>query len=402
MNTRLFVLLLVVACVGGLVGSTVGLMTAPSLREPFLGLIRQPMTSPTGITVQPPVMVKDRGIAEDEQTIGVVEKAAPAVVSIVMTKEFTREDFLGLPEDEMFAPFMDIPFDGPMRIGGGSGFFVSSDGLIVTNRHVVGDEEASYTVVTRDGTELPATVLARDPVLDLAVLDVEGTGYPFLTFAEPGTLKTGQTVVAIGNALDEFRNTVTKGIISGLNRRLTANALDESVVLEEAIQTDAAINPGNSGGPLIDLYGRVVGVNTAMSYAGQLIGFALPGSLAARDVLQVQQVGRITRPFLGIRYVPITEDLAVVDNLPVTTGILVTRGAGPDDVAIVPGSPAERAGLSEGDIITEVDDVAITEERSLSSIIGHYLPGETVTLRVIRDGAILDSTVTLDEFKPSM
>ncbi|MBU1348456.1 trypsin-like peptidase domain-containing protein, partial [Patescibacteria group bacterium] len=233
-------------------------------------------------------------------------------------------------------------------------------------------------------------------------LDVEGTGYPFLTFAEPGTLKTGQTVVAIGNALDEFRNTVTKGIISGLNRRLTANALDESVVLEEAIQTDAAINPGNSGGPLIDLYGRVVGVNTAMSYAGQLIGFALPGSLAARDVLQVQQVGRITRPFLGIRYVPITEDLAVVDNLPVTTGILVTRGAGPDDVAIVPGSPAERAGLSEGDIITEVDDVAITEERSLSSIIGHYLPGETVTLRVIRDGAILDSTVTLDEFKPSM
>ncbi|MFH1078369.1 MAG: trypsin-like peptidase domain-containing protein [Patescibacteria group bacterium] len=372
-------ILLVVACVGGLVGGLFGIMSAPSLRGPFLQMLRQPTVSVSGITVQPPVMIKDRGIAEDEQTIGVVEKTLPAVVSIRMT--------------------MDLPSDGIQRLGGGSGFFVSSDGLLVTNRHVVEDESASYTVVMRDGTELAAKVLARDPVLDLAILDVDGANHPFLTFAESRGLKTGQTVIAIGNALDEFRNTVTKGIISGLNRRLTAkDAYDESVVLEEAIQTDAAINPGNSGGPLIDLYGRVVGVNTAMSFSGQLIGFALPSELAARDVLQVQKVGRITRPFLGIRYVPITEELAASEHLPAATGVLVSHGSGPDDVAVVPGSPAEAAGLLERDILLAVNGVAIGDDLSLASVIGHYVPGDTVTLRILRDGGTLDIPVTLAEF----
>ncbi|MCI0479777.1 trypsin-like peptidase domain-containing protein [Candidatus Uhrbacteria bacterium] len=388
--------------VGGLLGGAFGLVAAPSFRDPILAMtgLRASPPASAPLVAPPPVMTKDGGIAEDEQTIAVVERSLPAVVSIVVTKDLPAQPAYPDPfGDEFFEPFFEpFPFDGKQKIGGGSGFFVSADGLIVTNRHVVEDEDASYTVVTRDGAKLPATVVARDPVLDLAILDVEGEGYPSLTFAEAGDLKVGQTVIAIGNALDEFHNTVTKGVISGLNRRLTANALDESVVLEEAIQTDAAINPGNSGGPLIDLHGRVVGVSTAMSYAGQLIGFALPGDLAARDVAQVKRHGRITRAYLGIRYLPITEDLLVKNRLPVAYGVLIARGMDPADIAVIPGSPADLAGLKENDIVMELDGTRIDEEHTLSSLVGHYAPGDTAALRVYRSGETLDITVTFDEF----
>jgi len=276
----------------------------------------------------------------------------------------------------------------------------SADGLIVTNKHVVEDTEADYTVLTRDGRKLPAKVLARDPVLDLAVLKVDGQNFPYLTFADAGTLKIGQTVIAIGNALDEFRDTVTKGIVSGLNRRLTADDAESQVVLEEAIQTDAAINPGNSGGPLIDLHGRVVGVNTAMSYSGQLIGFALPGTLAQRDAEQVQTTGRITRSFLGVRYLVIDEDLITKNQLKVDHGVLIARGQNPTDLAVIPGSPADKAGLLENDIILSVNGTAIDDEHSLSALIGNFDPGATITLRIQRHGEEKDVSVTLEEYKP--
>jgi serine protease Do len=391
------------AAVGGLVGGAFGLVSAPSLRGPLLAIVDK-IPSPgtqAGITVPPPVPTQTDGIAEDDQTVAVVERSLSSVVSIVISKDLSkiRQPVVMDPFGDSLAPSGPVP-EGLQKIGAGSGFFVSADGLIVTNKHVVEDPEAEYTVVMRNGTKLTATVLARDPVLDLAVLKVTGANFPYLTFADSDKLKVGQTVIAIGNALDEFRDTVTKGIVSGLNRRLTADGAQSTVLIEEAIQTDAAINLGNSGGPLIDLRGRVVGVNTAMSDSAQLIGFALPSVLAKRDVEQVQKSGRITRPFLGVRYLIIDADLVAKNQLPVDHGVLIARGAEPTDLAIVPGSPADASGLLENDIILSVDGAAIDEEHSLSSLIGRFSPGDTVTLKILRHGTETDVPVVLGEFKP--
>lgn len=388
---------LVAAVLGGVIGGAFGILAVP-----FLDRVDN-LAPGGGFITPPPVLNQLIGIAEDEQSIAVVRRAQPAVVSIVITKDVSK-----IRQPRFIDPFTGDPIlperspglNGQQRIGGGSGFFVSADGLLVTNRHVVQDAEATYTVVLDTGEELPAKVLARDPVLDLAVLDVEGDNHPYLTFGDSDELKLGQTVIAIGNALDEFRNSVTKGIVSGLNRRLTANDMGDAVTLEEAIQTDAAINPGNSGGPLIDLHGRVVGVNTAVSFSGQLLGFALPGNVAKRDVEQVQKIGRITRPFLGVRYLVINKDLAERNQLKVDHGVLISRGEEPGDLAVLPGSPADTAGIRENDIILALNGERIDEEKTLSSQIGHFLPGDTVTLRILRQGEERDVQVTLDEFKP--
>ena len=309
------------------------------------------------------------------------------------------------------SPFFEDPFQdmgdgqqvppGPQKIGGGSGFLVSADGIIVTNRHVVEDAQATYTVLMRNGKQLPAKVLARDPTLDLAVLDIEGDGYPYVSFGDSDTLRVGQTVIAIGNALDEFRNTVTKGIVSGLNRRIVAEDMDGAVVLEGAIQTDAAINPGNSGGPLVDLQGNVIGVNTAVSRSGQLLGFALPGDLAQRDVEQIKKSGHISRSFLGVRYMIVNQDLIDKNQLKVDHGVLVARGDQRTDVAVVPGSPADKAGIQENDLILELDGVRIDEEHSLGSLISRKSPGDTVTLKILHHGEEKYVKVVLDEFKPA-
>mgnify|MGYP001563906725 CR=1 FL=1 len=291
--------------------------------------------------------------------------------------------------------------EGKRRIGGGSGFLVSADGFIVTNKHVVEDEQAEYSVILRNGETKTAKVLARDPVLDLAILDIDGENYPYATFGDSDALKAGQTVIAIGNALDQFRNTVTKGIVSGLNRHLQAQNNMNTETIEEAIQTDAAINPGNSCGPLVDLEGRVVGVNTATSFSGQLIGFALPANLAKRDLAQVQKFGRVTRSFLGIRYLVINEDLVKKNQLTVDYGVLVSRGESRTDLAVIPGSPADKAGIVENDIILSVDETKINEEYSLSSLVGRRSPGDVINVRILRHGEEKDVAVTLGEFATS-
>lgn len=351
--------------------------------------------SSTGIFPPATVMDQASGLVEDEQSIAVVERTTLAVATIVVSKDLSKL----MPQGN---PFFDQTMQAPrgmQKIGGGSGFFISSDGLIVTNKHVVDDANAEYTVITRSGKRLPAKVLARDPALDVAIIKVEGEGYPFLSFGNSDELKAGQTVLAIGNALDEFRNTVTKGIISGLHRRLVAEGYQNGEVIEEAIQTDAAINPGNSGGPLIDLHGNVVGVNTAVSLSGQLLGFALPGNLAKRDVEQIQRLGRITRPFLGVRYIIINDDLIKKNQLKVDHGVLITRGGDRSELAIVPGSPADKAKIQENDIILEVDGTPITEERTLSSLIGSKSPGDKVELKVLHQGEERTVEVTLEEYK---
>lgn len=318
---------------------------------------------------------------EDRATVNLVKQSLPGVVSITITR----------PSTTLFPQIL---------VGGGSGFFVSADGVIVTNKHVVGDADAQFMVLTQDGKKYPAKVMATDPVLDLALMKVEGKDFPFLELGDSDQLAIGQSVIAIGNALAEFQNSVTKGIISGLHRRLVAgNNRNQTEVIEEAIQTDAAINPGNSGGPLINAAGRVIGVNTAISQDGQSLGFALPINAVKRAWESVQKNGRIVRPWIGVRYIQVDDDIATRSYLTYSYGALVLRGDQPGDLAVVPGSPAEKAGLKENDLILEINGQKLDVDHSLSSIISRAAPGDKVTLKIARDGKEMTLTVTLEERK---
>ncbi|MFH2062941.1 MAG: trypsin-like peptidase domain-containing protein, partial [bacterium] len=284
---------------------------------------------------------------EESRRIEAVESATPAVVSVVVSKDMpVFEQYYSDPFGGLFGdlPGLQVPQmrqKGTERqdVGAGTGFFVSADGLIVTNRHVVADEAADYTVITADGEKHEAKVMGRDPSNDLAVLKIEaeeGQAWPFLPLSE-NEPKVGQSVVAIGYALGQFSNTVSAGIVSGLARDITAgDGRGNSEQLYDVIQTDAAINPGNSGGPLLDLDGRVVGVNVAVEQGAQSVGFALPASDIRRVVDSVMETGRISRPFLGVRYVMINEELKESNQLPVDYGALVARGDRQTDLAVTP------------------------------------------------------------------
>lgn len=337
---------------------------------------------------------------EDEAVIALVEESTPAVVSIVIKKavssrqtEFPFPFFFPAPQPE------DNAKDGELRqVGSGSGFFVTSDGLIVTNKHVVADEQAEYFVVTSDGEEHPAKVLARDPVNDIAVVKIEGSGFPALELGDSEGLRVGQTVVAIGNPLGEFANSVSRGIISGLGRDVAAGSgLGEEEQLFDIIQTDAAINPGNSGGPLFDVAGKVIGMNVAIVQGAENIGFALPSNQVRRIVDQVRETGRISTPYLGVRYVLINEAVQENSDLPYSYGALVLRGARPDEPAVIPDSPADAAGIQENDIILELNGKKITEDAPLSAMLRERNVGDRLTLKVWRDGSLRDIEVALGE-----
>ncbi|KAA0206845.1 PDZ domain-containing protein [Candidatus Uhrbacteria bacterium] len=325
---------------------------------------------------------------QDEAVTDVVERVLPSVVSIDIKQSLGD------------APTLRSGFPlGPVSVGGGTGFFISEDGLVVTNRHVISDPEAEYVVITQDGEEYPATVLALDPAMDLGVLKVEGSGFPALELGNSDAIKPGQTVIAIGNALAEFQNSVTKGVVSGLNRRLIAGEFGRTELIEEAIQTDAAINPGNSGGPLLTLDGKVVGMNTAITDGAQSLGFALPSNALLRAVESARAYGRIVRPWIGVRYVPVDKEVAESEGLDRDYGALVL-GSGRRDPGVVPGSPAEKAGLKERDVILEINGERIGIRRSLASIVARLLPGETVELKVLRDGTERQIPIVLEE-RPS-
>lgn len=340
--------------------------------------------------------------SQEEATIKVVKDASPAVVSIIITKDLPIvEEYYISPFEEFFGPEFKIPQYRQkgvekQQIGGGTGFIVSSDGMILTNKHVVLDTEADYTVLTNDGKKLPVKVLAKDPVQDLAILkidqekivDKEGrfTLKPFSTLilGDSDKLQSGQTVIAIGNALGEFQNTVSVGVISGLGRTITASGGGLVETLEDVIQTDAAINKGNSGGPLLNLAGEVIGINAAMSVEGENIGFAIPINKAKKDIESVRVSGKIVYPFLGVRYVLINEELVKKNNLPVNYGAWVQKND-KGEQAIYPGSAAEKAGLKEGDIILEFGGEKITAENTLAKIIMKYNPGDKAVLKILRN-----------------
>lgn len=332
--------------------------------------------------------------SEEEQVVRVVQRSLPAVVSIDVSRTVSTTRTSFFDEDQLNL----LPPSIRRRIGGGSGFFVSSDGLLVTNRHVVDDRTAEYTVTLQDKKQHSAKIIAVDPTLDLAILKIEHvSGMPVLELGDSDAIQVGQTVIAIGNALAEFQNSVTKGVISGKNRRLVAGGVGGAEVLEEALQTDAPISPGNSGGPLLDVRGQVVGVNTAVSSDGQSLGFAIPINSVKRALESVQKSGRIVRPWLGVRYFMIDAESAERDRLPVAYGALISRGALPRDPAVVPGSPADKAGLKENDIILEVDGKKLGNDRSLATALGSFTAGDKVQLKILRDGKERQIELTLDE-----
>lgn len=346
--------------------------------------------------------------------VNTVKKANPAVVAITVSKNvpvYERylervpspfEDFFG---DDFFGGFTipQLRQNGTelREVGGGSGFLVSADGYIVTNRHVVSDESAEYTVFANDGKKYDAKVIARDPALDLAIIKINGSNFPHLTFADSDKLEVGQTVIAIGNALAEFRNTVSVGVVSGLSRSIVASdSLGRNAeALDQLIQTDAGINHGNSGGPLLNLSGEVIGVNVAIAEGAENIGFAISGNSVKSVVESVQKTGKIVRPYLGVRYVEITEEIREKNKLSVDYGVLVQRGETASDLAVIPGSPADKAGIVENDIILEIDGVKLTPEQSLASIIRTKKVGDTVRLKISHRGEEKTVTVTLEEMK---
>lgn len=338
--------------------------------------------------------------SQEEAIIKAVENVGPAVVNIVITKDVPIvEEYFYNPFEE-FEQFFGDPFQFQIpqyrengtekqEVGGGTGFIVSQDGLVLTNKHVVLDEEAEYTVFTNDGQKYPAKVLARDPIQDIAVIKIEQVGelksFPIVQLGDSDKLQAGQTVIAIGNALGEFKNTVSVGVVSGLGRTITASGGSFVETLEDVIQTDAAINSGNSGGPLLNLKGEVIGINTAMVQQAQNIGFAIPVNQAKRGLEQVKTLGKIVYPFLGIRYVLITEEIKEENNLPVNYGAWLVR-ASEEEPAVEPDSAAQKAGLQENDIILEFNAEKITSENSLAKIIIKYNPQDKVDLKILRNG----------------
>lgn len=333
--------------------------------------------------VLPNTVIQGKQTVIDQQTavIAVAKKVGPSVVSIVSSS--TQVD----------------PFSGnssQQEIGAGTGMFVSADGLILTNKHVV-SEGQSFTVITSDNKQYKnAKVVGTDPSNDIAFLKVEGSGFTPVGLGDSGKVEVGQTVVAIGNALGQFQNSVTTGVISGKSRPITASSGVSAEKLTGLFQTDAAINPGNSGGPLVDIDGKVIGMNTAVAGQGaQNIGFAIPINDAKADLESLQSKGKISRAYIGVRYIPLNKQIAQANNLSVEEGALV-YGSG-NQLAVLPGSPAAKAGLQQGDIIIKFNGQTITEDNPLSGYIGKAKPGDTVTLTILRDGKQQELKVTLEE-----
>lgn len=357
--------------------------------------------------------------SQEEAVIKVVKQATVSVVSIIVTKEVPVYEKYYEKDDLLDGnPFLDIEIEVPKyrekgtekkRVGGGTGFIVSEDGMVLTNKHVVSDKEAEYTVITNQGEKYSAEVLARDPLQDLAVLKVKQEKemevveqgelkaklFPVLELGDSSQSQIGQTVIAIGNALGEFRNTISVGVISGLGRKIVATGGGVEEVLEDVIQTDAAINRGNSGGPLLNLKGKVIGVNVAVAEGAQSIGFSLPINKVKRSLEQVKTEGRIVYPFLGIRYVMLNPEIQEENGLSIDKGAFIVGGK--EQPGIVADSSADKAGLKEDDIILEIDGQAVDSDNLLSEVIKQYLPGDTITLKVLRGKEELILSVALGE-----
>ncbi len=330
-------------------------------------------------------------LTKNSAVVKTVKKVLPAVVTVVCSKflDSFQSSFDFFKEGYFKSPVKDNQKKKSVRIGGGSGFIVNKNGIIFTNRHVVEDPNAEYLVVLQNGEKLKPEVLAKDPLNDVAILKIEKNNLPVVKLGDSQKIELGEEVIAIGNALGLFQNTVSTGVISGLSRIITAmnNPIQAETTLRGLIQTDAAINPGNSGGPLVDINGKAIGINAAMVFGAENIGFALPINNAKRDLQELKEYGRIRQPFFGVRYICIDRELKDRFNLPVDFGALVIPEPNTLGMknAVVPNSPAARAGIKEADIILEIADKKITMDKNISDILQEVEIGKELPLKVLRN-----------------
>lgn len=334
---------------------------------------------------------QQRIISNEGELISTIARdVGQSVVSIEVESQASANDFFG--------------FSAPTTsTSAGTGFIVSSDGVVVTNRHVVRSQDSSITITMADGTKYSDVRLlgrtADSTSLDIAFLKIEGLGSKKLIPVELGDsskTEVGDRVIAIGNALGQFKNTVTSGIISGYGRDVTAS--DGRGIsrenLNDLFQTDAAINEGNSGGPLVNINGEVIGVNTAVASGAQNIGFAIPINDVKGLIDTVLVTGELKQPYLGVRYVTLTDDIAYEYNLDVNRGAYIMPS--PRGASIIAGSPAEKAGIREKDIITKINDIEINEKTSLSSALSRYKVGNSIRLTIVRGDQTLRVNATLE------
>lgn len=326
-------------------------------------------------------------LAEQKATISAINKNLSAVVSITVTETITAEK-------------NGQKISQKVKRGSGTGFVISSDGLILTNRHVVNQatsDNGEYRIRFQSGKSYYAQLIGRDPLNDLAILKIFDKNLPTVQLGDSSKLTMGTTVIAIGNSLGRYQNSATKGIVSAIGRNLSASDGEgNNENLTNVIQTDAQINPGNSGGPLIDLEGKVIGINVARDTSGDSIGFAIPINDARTVIDSVKKTGRIIRPRLGVSYLMLDEDLALEKNLTITEGALIA--ASETSPAVVENSPASRAGLMAGDVILEINAQKINEKNSLVQLVQKYKPNQTIGLKVQRGNQKIVIKVTLDEF----
>ena len=359
-----------------------GIEYAGSKKDEPESLLKFPVPAPEVAPQKPVVQTVLPPQAPVDTVVGAVKKAKPAVVSIIVSKN--------VPTNSIFTPNQTEK----KQLGSGSGFLISSDGLVVTNKHVVIDKESIYEVLLNNGKKYTATVLARDGVLDIALLKINANNLPYLNLADSSTLEVGQSVIAIGNALGEFKNSVSLGVVSGLSRSVIAGGGGgQSERLDKVIQTDAAINPGNSGGPLLNLHGDVVGINVAVVQGSANVGFALPINSVKSAINSVVKTGKIVRPFIGIRYVTITSEIKAKYNLSVDYGLLVQKGASDAEPAVMSGSPASKAGILENDIILAINGSKLDQEIDFASLLRSKKVGDVINVKVLSKG--VEKTISI-------
>jgi S1-C subfamily serine protease len=335
---------------------------------------------------------KQEVVYEESVVTKVVEKSLASVVTISIKKTTTSRDQFDIDPFDPFSPFKRIPGKAEeIEQNIGSGFIISSEGLIITNKHVVADTEAKYTVITNDKKTYEVQKIYRDPLNDLSILKIDADKLKPLAMGDSSSLKLGQMAIAIGTPLGEFTNTVTVGIVSGLGRGITAGSPLEGYVekLDNVIQTDAAINPGNSGGPLLNSAGQAIGINTAVAQEGQNIGFAIPINVA-RELIDTfnKQGGSFERPYIGVRYKMVDKQNAVVNDL--IEGAYV--------IEVLANSPAEKAQIQEDDVIVEIDGKKIqgNDDQSLARAIIDKKVGDTIRIKMWRDEKLIEKTVKLE------
>lgn len=336
-------------------------------------------------------------LSEESIYINVVKNASPSVVTVAVTSPQISQNQID-PNDPFSFFFGERPQPQeetlpaePQNIG--SGFIVSGDGIIVTNKHVVSETGAKYTIITNANKRYTVDKIYRDPLNDMAILKINpnqnGEKLKPLELGNSDTLQVGQIVVAIGTPLGEFSNSATHGIISGLGRGITAGSRLQGFVeqLDNVIQTDAAISPGNSGGPLLNSSGQAIGVNTAVSQSGQNIGFAIPINAIKESLKNFQETGSFNRPYLGVAYRILTKEIAEQNDL--AQGAYIQT--------VVAGSAAAKAGVQIGDVITKINGAQIEVKKGeLSTYISKYKVGDTITLTIFRDGKTQDIKATLE------